>query len=85
MPPEKKKQRTGENPAAATLEHEDEHQNRTLGEDSKEDEDFDDGYKAGFKVENETGLWGYRELIENFIVEFEKAFKKADEDGLKHT
>lgn len=28
---------------------------------------------------------GYRELIENFIVEFEKAFKKADEDGLKHT
>jgi hypothetical protein len=30
-----------------------------LGEDSKEDEDFDDGYKAGFKAENETGvmLW----------------------------
>jgi hypothetical protein len=36
-------------------------------------------------IYNDFELWGYRELIENFIVEFEKAFKKADEDGLKHT
>ena len=108
-------------------------ENRTLGEESKEDEDFDDWYKAGFKAENEAGVmlepakdhpdhkwvilwegykmfmdyrrrsnyccpdrfgmyiyndfegWGYQELIENFIVEFDKSLKKSDDDGLKHT
>lgn len=31
-------------------------ENRTLGEDSKEDEDFADWYKAGFKADNEAGV-----------------------------
>jgi hypothetical protein len=108
-------------------------ENRTLGEDSKEDEDLHEWYSAGFDAEDETGVmlepadkhpdhkwvimwegykmfmdyrrrsnyccpdrfgmyiyndfegYGFQELIENFIVDFDASLKKTGEDAVKHT
>ncbi|KAF3008682.1 hypothetical protein E8E13_009240 [Curvularia kusanoi] len=38
----------------------------------------------GMYIYNDFPGWGHQELIQNFIVEFDKMIKKSDEDALKH-
>ncbi|KAJ4991125.1 hypothetical protein SVAN01_03475 [Stagonosporopsis vannaccii] len=38
----------------------------------------------GMYISNDFEGWGLQELVENFIVEFDKSLKKKDEEALKH-